>query len=121
MTECFAHFGITIENPRGAWSAQAPNGRAVITLWRQYFTDPDLRRYSTFGTVTGRKPWPWQKRLALMKKVGVGGTFDSIVITAANSGPNEAWRIIRREIGGEMRLTRLDEETGEFAAERVTG
>jgi hypothetical protein len=57
-----------------------------------------------------------RSRIELLMNVGIGGTFDSIIIVPRDGGRDH---IVERYIGPTMRLIALDRNTGEFRAERV--
>jgi hypothetical protein len=119
LTECYAQFGIRVRNPRRLWSAVSPTERTVVTLWTDNF-DPAMIRYSNFGK---RLP-EWQHRrencirAGQLAAIGVGGTFESIVQTAADPRAHPR-RARERRLGATMRLLELDRRTGEFRAEVV--
>src|SRR5579862_588218 len=114
LTNCYSHFGIRVRNPRRLWSAVSPIGRTVVTLWTDNF-DTAMTRYSTFGK---RLP-EWQHRREnhirtdQLAAIGVGGTFESIVQTAADPRAYPR-RARKRDLGPTMRLLKLDSSTGEF-------
>lgn len=129
LTACYAHFGITVKNPRRLWSAVSPSGRVVVTLWADHFDDQGMTRYSLFG-----KPFSVHRRENRLRAdqlaaVGIGGTFESIVQTRRDLterpprarmrsiGPTT--RSIGPTIGPTMRLLKLNGGSGAFRAEVV--
>src|SRR3981189_3174418 len=40
LTDCYAHFGISVKIPRRLWSAVSPGGTTVVTLWTDHFDGP---------------------------------------------------------------------------------
>jgi hypothetical protein len=115
LTECFRSFGITITNPRQLWAAVSPSGAAVVTLWKHRFTDQNT--YDVFYDQV--ETWAHKRsnkaRTKILKKVGIGGCFESIYCVSRD--PTAPFhKTIERRIGNRMRLTALNEETGEFRA-----
>ncbi|MER9971121.1 hypothetical protein [Mesorhizobium sp. M0060] len=121
LTEAYARQGATVRNPRRTWSAITDDGNAVVvTLWTDRFLDVEQSRYSTFGlSGTGWMDRPENRRRtehlqhALSKR---GGLFRSIIVTPSDTLHSS---IIARRIGPEMRVTKIDEATGRFEAERA--
>lgn len=121
LTEAYARQGATVRNPRRTWSAITDDGKAVVvTLWTDRFLDVEQTRYSTFG-LSG-KGWidrPENRRRtehlqnALSKH---GGLFRSIIVTPSDGLHSS---IVARRVGPEMRVTKVDELTGRFEAERA--
>jgi hypothetical protein len=120
LTECYAHFGITVSDPRKAWSRQGNDGTVVVTLWSDLFKDTDRNKYSNFDTFkpSGIERTENKNRMEHLKyaRDKQAGIFQSIVVTPKDSSRTET---VKREIGPPMRLTQLDEDTGEFSAERA--
>jgi hypothetical protein len=119
LTECFAHFGVSVNNSRDApWSKQAQDGTVVATLWSRKFLDSDRKLYSSGthkpSTISNRKN---KLRIEHFQHARDRNTaiFQSIIVTATTRTRNKF------ELGARMRLTDLDERTGEFRAERATG
>ena len=119
LTDYFAHFGVTVSNSRNApWSGQAQDGTVVVTLWSDRFLDTERNLYST-GPHKPNTIANWKNKLrtehlqhARNKNAGI---FQSIVVTHITPENNKF------EMGARMKLTHLDESTGEFRAERPTG
>ena len=90
LTEAYARFGISITNPRSAWSAKADDGRVVVTLWSSQFADLERRVYSNMEAPVG----PWmslpanRRRTEHLKyaRLHAAGVFDSIIITEPADG-----------------------------------
>lgn len=121
LTEAYARLGATVRNPRRTWSAVTDDGKAVVvTLWTDRFLDVEQTRYSTFG-LSG-KGWidrPENRRRAEHLQQAMskrGGLFRSIIVAASDTMHS---RIVARKIGPEMRVTKIDEATGRFEAERA--
>ena len=123
LAAAFQHFGTYPSNPRWSWSAVSPDQKAVaVTLWEDqinpdcsvnFFGDEELERW---------QPKPGNKeRIRNLKiaRTNCGGRFHVVVVKARD--PNEFPRKIidRYPADYMMRLVDLDEETGEFSAERV--
>ena len=123
LTECFAHFGVPrAGNVRTWWSDRAPDGQVVITLWTDHF-DAEMVRFSILGRrdlPKWRDRQPNRHRAELLKSVGVGGVFQSIIQRSADTTSHPR-KTVERYIGPLMRLTNLNETTGEFSAEEVEG
>lgn len=124
-TEAFAHFGVRLKNPRWSWSGISDDGRTVVlTLW-----EDELRREE--GKVVAdfyRHPRlsQWQAHLGNRERIRnlqwardhCSGRFGIVLLKArdveavprqiAEARPAEALV---------MRLTDLNEQTGEFRAE----
>lgn len=103
------------------WSAITDDGKAVVvTLWTERCIDVEQTRYSTFG-LSGkcRIDRPENRRrtedlqYALSKR---GGLFRSIIVTPRDTLHSS---IVARRIGPEMRVTKVEEATGRFDAERL--
>lgn len=124
LAEAFAHFGAAGKNQRWSWSARSPDGKTVvITLWRDgldYGSRPIV--YDTFN-----RPdlYAWKDRLGNRERIDnliwsrdhCDGLF-RVVITVAEDVkanprkiedcfPKDEWL---------MKITDLDENTGEFRA-----
>jgi hypothetical protein len=123
LTDCYAHFGITLNNPRRwAWSKQAEDGTVVVTLWSTLFKDVDRINYDTFDMHEQDREWMERHenrhriehlRYARDQRAGI---FQSIIVTPGDSRRTE---VSNAEIGPRMRLIELNEDTGEFRAQRA--
>lgn len=93
----------------------------MVTLWFEGF-DESRSHYTNFGH-DNLPLWTdrWENRLRCerLRQIGLGGIFNSIILVARDPRA-EPKEIAERYIGPRMRLTRLNEATGEFDAERVT-
>ncbi|MEQ1956251.1 hypothetical protein [Mesorhizobium sp. CN2-181] len=123
LTACYDYFGVDSagKNVRRWWTDRAPNGEVVVTLWVDHFQNENLTEYSTFNR-SDLAAWVGRsenhQRRDLLQNVGIGGTFQSIVQRYAD--PNRRPRVAaERYIGRPMRLTALDEHTGEFSAREI--
>jgi hypothetical protein len=126
LAEAFAAFGAKGKNPRWSWSAQTPAGKVVMTFWKDqmnYSTQPIS--YSTFGSPTLSK---WQGRLGNQERIEnlkhardhCDGLMHAVIIEAVDQ--NAQPRTIARSFPHKrlyMKLTGLNEETGEFSAINV--
>jgi hypothetical protein len=119
LTAAYAAFGISVRNPRTAWSAQGSDGRVVLALWanlfdahRRVYVD-DAPDYDRWKTTAGNK-----RRLEHLQYVldHNDGRFDSIIVTRGEKSINS---IAEREIGPPMRLVSFSPRTGRFQAERM--
>jgi len=128
LAEAFASFdGAAGRNQRWSWSARSADGSTVvIALWKDRF-DYSSRPVS-YGSVGQGAPPGWTKnpgnreRLENLKwaRDHCGGLFRVVVIEAAD--PNASPRQIASCHPLEritMRITDLDETTGEFRAEML--
>lgn len=120
LTECYARHGITVANPRRAWSAQADDGTVVVTLWSDMFLDIDRQEYSAFARADLVK---WKGRSENKKRIEHlrfardrnGGIFQSIIVSPKD---NSHFKASAYELGPRMRLICLKEDTGEFRAQK---
>lgn len=118
LSECYAYFGVLLANPRRVWSAIAPDGRLIVTLWSNRFV---AGHYDVFDDVVNQ--WvnrPENKvRLRQLLEIGLDGRFESIIIVPAVVDV-PVRTITRRYVGPSMRLTALSLR-GEFRAEPWDG
>jgi len=123
--KAFAHFGVKLTNEQWSWSGQAPDGRIVLTVWKDemnYKTNPPS--CSSFGhpnlpDLIGRPGNKERTRHLQYARDHRGGLFNVVISkakdTAANVRETEeayATKLI-------MRLKDFNEQTGEFSAEVV--
>lgn len=119
----FAHFGAKATNSRWGWSARNEDGTTVVlTVWDDEF-DPDEpnAKIDMFGHRNLRR---WQHALGNKDRIkhlklardNCGALFHIVVATArdVNASPRSTRRV--RPHPRVMRLTELNEETGEFRA-----
>jgi hypothetical protein len=124
LTAAFAHFGATPRNTRWSWSAVTPDERTVVlTLWEDetapdgsvdFFGHPKVERW--------KRQHGNKERIANLEiaRRNCGGEFRVVRIQARD--PGAIPRAIADRYPDEsavMRLTRLDTESGEFAAVQV--
>jgi hypothetical protein len=122
----YAHFGAVLRNPQWSWSARTKDGGVVLTLWKDEFnykTKPvsyDLRGHPRLSEWIGRPGN--RERIENLKwaRDHSRGTFRVVIATAKDDTADprqvaEAYPQTKMI----MRLTDLDEETGEFRAEIV--
>ncbi|MBZ9748294.1 hypothetical protein LB516_23980 [Mesorhizobium sp. CO1-1-7] len=121
LTEAYARQGATVRNPRRTWSMVTDDGKAVVvTLWTDRFLDVEQTHYSTFG-LSGQG---WIDRPENRRRIehlqqamsNRGGLFRSIIVTPSDAMHSS---IVARKVGPEMRVTKIDEATGRFEAERA--
>lgn len=124
LKKCFAHFNAKGRNSRWSWSARTEDGSVVVlTLWL------DLIKYvggkPTYLPTRHENLQVWQhkpgntERLENLKwaRDNCNGVF-SVVITKAVDVDESPRRIAEcYPVEWQMRLTELDEKTGEFRAE----
>ncbi len=127
LAKSFSHFGAAGTNPRWSWSARSADGKTVVmTLW------DDLLDYSnqpiTYSTV-GAERLPEcmdqpgnRERLENLKwaRDHCDGMFRVVITRAVDVGahPREIAECFPQD-RLLMRITDLNEETGEFAAVNV--
>lgn len=126
LASAFAHFGTSGRNPRWSWSARSADGAMVVlTLWRDefdYSTSPVS--YSSFGHKVDRWLTRPGNRERLENLIWARDKCDGkfrVVVTVAEDVTADPRKIAScapqdRMI---MRLTELNENTGEFRAELV--
>jgi hypothetical protein len=124
LVDAYAYFGATPRNSRWSWSAVTPDNKTVVvTLWEDetaedgsvdFFGHPKVERWKNqLGN---------RERIANLQiaRANCGGEFRVVRIKAKDK--NAIPRAIADRYPDEnavMRLTRLDPETGEFAAVRI--
>lgn len=111
-------FRIKPSNPlRPGWSNVAPDGRLVVTLWTHEFENAERRVYD-ISNAPDESGWTKRSenkhRTAQLEAIGIGGLFESLIITM---NPRKAKRSVAFiEAGPTMRLVKLD-PSGRFRAE----
>jgi hypothetical protein len=123
LTDAFDQLGISTKgrNIRTMWSGRSTDGKIVaVTLWSDMFADGDRRVYDTIPRRLGEDGMSpaAKRRLDDLRHAQrhCGGVFTSIIVTPADGLHS---RTKSREIGPRMRIVAIDEQTGEFRAERV--
>ena len=128
LRAAFAYFnGARGRNPRWSWSARSPDSRTVVlTLWEDDIReDGSTIRIDTFSHGRGRQ---WQDKPGNKERIEnlicarnhCGGLFRVVMITAKD--PTARPRSIAKRYAHPtlvMKLTDLDETTGDFRAESV--
>jgi hypothetical protein len=125
---CFAFFGTTPANPRWSWSARNSDTKTVVlTLWQDEFEGVGKGQmvYQPRPRIP-EKDWAKRpgnrERLENLKwaRENCEGLFRVIIAKAkdVNGNPREIEECFPQE-KLLMRITRLDEESGEFRAESV--
>jgi len=127
LAECFRRYGAQGRNPRWSWSARSADGQIIVlTLWKDGISVTEgVTRYDSFDP-TGQARWidtPGNReRLENLKwaRDNCGGFF-RVVITVAKD-----IHAVPRSISEcypqpnlVMRITDMNEETGEFRAVSV--
>jgi hypothetical protein len=126
LAESFQAYGAKLKNPRWSWSARTPDNKVVMTFWKDrlnYSTKPVS--YSNFGspTLLRRRDQPGNReRIENLKWAHdhCDGLMYVVIVVAidVNAEPREIaesfpqTRLL-------MKLTELNEETGEFRAINV--
>ena len=122
----FAHFDAVAVNPRWAWSAQTPDGRTVVlTLWKdQIHHSGNKLKIDVFGDdVHFWKDLPGNRdriKKLVHARHSCDGLFRAVFVVAKDpkARPRQIlYRYIQPTLV--MKLTDLDERTGEFSEESV--
>lgn len=124
LRACFAEFGAKATNPRWGRSARSRDGTVVVvTLWKDY-VDYSAKPivYDTFNRSERINRPGNRDRIdnLLWARDHCGSRFRVVIIEAEDDKANTR-KIARRYPlkDWRMRLTKLNEETGEFRAEKV--
>ncbi|MBX7531408.1 hypothetical protein K3165_00565 [Qipengyuania sp. 1XM1-15A] len=124
LTDSYAFFGAEIRNPRWSWSAVSKDGKTVVvTLWGDeiaadgsvdFFGHPKVDRWKT---QIGNR---FRIKDLIHARDHCDGEFRVVRLTAVDTKAIPR-AIKQREPDPDvvMRLTRLDEQTGEFVAQPV--
>ena len=116
----YTHFGVTLKNEQWSWSGRTPDGRVVLSIWKDqidYRTKPP--RYNLFDhprlSVWIDKPGN-HERIENLKwaRDKCEGKFHVVIITAKNTTvePRKIDEAYPTKLI--MRLSDFDENTGEF-------
>jgi hypothetical protein len=126
LGEAFKHFGTTGKNQRWSWSARSEDGKTVvITLWKDYL-DYGARPivYDTLKRANPHASMGPGNRERLENLIWARDHCDGlfrVVLTVAED-PNAETRKIQEcypKDDWRMRITELDEKTGEFRAVKI--
>ena len=128
LSEAFASFGVKGANPRWSWSARSGDGKTVVlALWQDEIEfDKDEKKLTYHGKALEdaqslQRPGN-RERLKNLKwaKENCGGIFH-VVIAIAKDPLAEVKEIEECFPNPDirMKITELDENTGEFRAESV--
>jgi hypothetical protein len=124
-TESFAHFGATLTNVRWSWSARTPDGETVIlALWSDRFSRMKTpMEYEE--QATGDRTPEWVARPGNQERLRnlgwardhCGGVFRVVMARAKDTtdDPREIADCFPKD-SLFMRITYLNEETGQFGA-----
>lgn len=123
--KAFKHFGVTLKNERWSWSGRNDKGDVVLLLWTDemnYKTKPPTCSTFDLPSLPAWRDRPGNKERIenlVWARDKNGGKF--FVVMAKAKDPNELTRQTDEAYPTKivMRLTRLNEETGEFSAEVV--
>ena len=124
--DAFAEFGAKATNPRQTWSARNDRDKIVVlSLWEDGFDPAPGSKYSSFDQPSLPH---WQNsrgnkdRIKNLKfaREHCDGLFRVVVVTAKDRDviPRSALKLYQHPTRI-MRLTKLNEETGEFSAVSV--
>jgi hypothetical protein len=127
LAAAFRSFGAEPRNPRWSSSARTPDNKTVITTLSKDKIDYSSKpiSYSTFGSPTLER---WKDQLGNRERIDnlnwardhCDGVMRVVIIKAIDEGA--ASRRIAQSYPQKnmvMKLTRLDEDTGEFSAVNV--
>jgi hypothetical protein len=126
LAEAFRAFGATPRNVRWSWSARTPDGRVIMTFWKDRFLPGSKPlSYSNFGSPTLAE---WHDQLGNQERIEnlkwaqdhCGGLMNVVIVVAEDESANPrhiADSYPRKNLI--MKLTRLDDKTGEFSAINV--
>jgi hypothetical protein len=127
LAAAFKHFGAVPNNPRWSWSARSPDGKTVVlALWSDRFRWKDRPLTYDGSEPIDRDRWSAsrgnQERLGNLRwaRDNCDGLFRVVMVIAVDPAavpraietcfPREDWM---------MRLTALDETSGEFQAIKI--
>lgn len=123
-SEAFAYFGASGKNSRWSWSGRSPDGKTVVlTLWRDEFSyKSEPATYDCFGLKTAIWSNRHGNRERLENLIWARDQCDGlfrVVIAVAEDVKAEPRAIAScfPHPTMVMRITDLDENTGEFRAE----
>lgn len=126
--KAFAYFGTKLTNVRWSWSARSDDGKTVVlSLWSDRFRWKDKPlRYDGRERVL---PDDWMSRPGMLERLenlrwardNCGGLFRVVLAIAVdtNAEPRDIATCFSKD--WVMRITELNEETGEFQAVLVEG
>ena len=129
LRDAFAHFGARAHSPRWSWSAVTADKKTVVlTIWTDRVGD--LKQRPLIHDNYGDNVQDWTKKRGNRERIDhlkwardhCDGRFRVIFVVALDK--HESPRRIKDrypEPNLIMQLTDLDEETGEFRAESVSG
>ena len=122
---CFDFFGVTPKNPRWSWSGRSPDGKTVaVTFWndefenggRTYRSDPSRREGKWIGS-------PAHKELIenlIWSRDHCDGVLRIIIATPKNAKASpRAIHECYPQKRLKMRITHLDDTTGDFITQRI--
>lgn len=126
-TKSFAHFGASTTNQRWSWSARSDDGKVVVmTLWKDLLEySADSISYNTFDSDVVHE---WENQLGIRERIEnlkwardkCDGQF-RVIITVAED-PAATPRKIAKCFPHDrliMKISELNEETGEFIAVNI--
>jgi hypothetical protein len=127
LADCFKRYGASGRNPRWSWSARSEDGKVVVlTLWKDGISVSNgVTTYDSFDP-SGRAPWidtPGNReRLENLKwaRENCDGQFRVVVTVAKDvAAVPRAIADCYPQPNLIMRITELNEKTGEFRAVSV--
>ena len=124
--QAFAHFGVILKNDQWSWSGRTSDGTVVVlTIWEDQINNKTKpRSYSLFGDPNLSD---WIDRLGNRERIEnlkwardhCDGKFSVIIAKAKDTTARTREIAEAYHTKMTMRLTDLNEETGEFSAEVV--
>lgn len=122
-TEAFSSFGAKLTNPQWSWSAKADDS-VVLTLWADKFTWKDeLASYDGSHEPGDEAALGNKERLRhlVWARDHCEGRIKVVMVKrAATTGTRRTIKEVYPRADLMMRLTELDERTGEFRAEGMS-
>jgi len=125
LAECFKEYKATPSNPRWSWSARSEDGKTVVlTLWQDRLTVDKKTRQAVYDS-RGQNVSAWADRNGNRERLEnlkwaldhCDGQFRVIITVAKdkNAIPREIVDLYP-QVDWVMRITDLNENTGEFRA-----
>jgi|GEM_PF-6057386 len=124
--KAYAHFDITLKNVRWSWAGCADSGRVAVGIWEDEYYNDQNPQYSCIGHPRlhlWRGRHGNRERIDILKKVWAkqDRSFHVVMMTAKDNSKEPRQTKKAEPMPFKMRLISLDQNTGEFSAERVEG
>lgn len=125
LSQCFARLGTVPKNPRWSWSGRSADGKRVsVTLWKDLFENGT----ATYRTLASGSSQAWvgsNGHLELIENLAwardhLDGEVSVIIVIArdVSSSPRQIEECYPQP-NLRMRVTELDEATGDFCLQRI--